>query len=519
MNPPDNSEATPPRAPQSSSPLMLLLICCGILLYSGAQTVWQYSKSWPIHQWESGLVAECQRAAMGMPVFESAESGHATHMYGPATTYLIAAWFKVDGPSFWPARLLSLLGLIGILCLLAWIFARRTQLNILIFSFAVIASFGPCVLNFVEPRPDCISLFFAAAAIAVMQVAWSRESLPLMAAAAVLTVVGMLFKQPAAMAAGVPFLAALLDVHRPLTRRRMLMLCCPVSGVAGTLAVIAIWFPGTFHYLLRVPAAYKISGFDMLIWSAKLSILLSFLAAVWLTVQPGIRPKSLGHFRRQLTPAQIWTLAALLVAVPCCLLTASKTGGNANCLLPAVVAGVSVLLAFGNSVQQHLMLDRPLARWLPLNCSGCLSLCVVAAFALSLTTNVRADVSYGDAGFASLVRLLRDTDGTVACPQDPAAGVLAGRRPGRSLMLEYDAAGWPEKIPGWFFDELQEAMFVVSVGQGEDWRFWPLGGAAMESFLRDRGFEPLNCSALKNSVYRVWQRKASSRLAQSQPRQ
>jgi hypothetical protein len=520
--PPDDSHDI--QRPPTARPVVLLMICSGIIAFAGLQTVQQLSKGWPIHQWESGMVAEFQRAADGMQIYESAEDGHATHMYGPGLTYLVGTSFRFFGPNFLTSRLLSLFGIVATLVLMLAVLTRRTQWLVAVVAIASVAAFGPCVLNFVEPRPDCISLFFATLAVIMMARGCAMQALLPMLLATALTIVGMLFKQPAAMVAAIPLLAVVLDRQRPVTVNRVVLAGMPLFGTGTTLAAMAWLTPAAFHYFVQVPAQYGISPTDLLIWSAKLTVLLSATLLVAIHILGELRNRVDGCGSSVLrtaavcrTTRQAWAAAAFAVTVPCSLLTASKTGGNANCLLPAVIAAAAVLLAWADELMtDFLVSDRRFSR-LPLSASSYLSAVLVAGFTLCLMTSVRSDVSYGDSGFASVVAHIKETGQPVACVQDPAAAVFAGRRPGRSLILEYDAAGWPEHIPGWFFDELQGAEFVVSVGQGDDWRFWPVSGRAMQEFIRQQGFERLPLPSLKNSVYCVW-RRADSRRAESAPR-
>jgi Dolichyl-phosphate-mannose-protein mannosyltransferase len=513
------------------TPIVLFVVCGCVLAFASWQTAQQVSKDWPIHQWESGMVAEFQRAASGLEVFEVAQTGHATHMYGPGTTFLAGLCFRIFGPTFLAARLISVVSILCTMTILVLAFRPRGNRATMLVAMASIAAFGPCVLNFAEPRPDCISLLFAVSAVVMMSLAWSRESRFAMAGATVLTIVAMLFKQPAAMVAAVPFAAAMLDGQHRSNRLRWGFAWWPLAGVATTLVVMAFWYPQVFHYFVEVPSRYSISFADMLVWSVKLTVLLTCCAAaMWAAKYHHACPPTTaftertegfdsgprvtvgsGRFRwgQQFDSLKAWSVASLVVAVPCCLLTASKIGGNANCLLPAVVAGAAVLLAFADDIERRLADPGSVVRWLSVNFATVICLSVVSAFAMSLMTSVRSDVSYGDEGFAEVVDTLRGCDGHIACPQDPAAAIFAGHSPGRSLMLEYDAAGWPERLPDWFFDELQDASIVVSVGRDDDWRFWPVSEAAMNRLIRAHGFEIIDTPRLRNSVYRVW-RPASS---------
>ncbi|MCA9059464.1 MAG: hypothetical protein KDA85_13245, partial [Planctomycetaceae bacterium] len=202
-----------------------------------------------------------------------------------------------------------------------------------------------------------------------------------------------------------------------------------------------------------------------------------------------------------------WLLSALLVAVPCSLLTASKQGGMMNCLLPAVVSGIAVFLYWSRPLERILQRSLTL-RIGRFSCSGSglVTGALLAEFLVLVLGNARSDVTFGDRGFSSVVDQLSRTSLSVACPQDPGVLVMSGHPAGRSLILEFDAARWPEQFPRDLLGDPDEVDVFVTVGRQDDWRSWPLTAGDLSGLLRSHGFQPVPVPELIDSVYQLWRR-------------
>lgn len=49
--------------------------------------------------WEAGYVVEAARVLNSQPLYDMPEEGHATHIYGPLSTYNLAFWSLLFAPS------------------------------------------------------------------------------------------------------------------------------------------------------------------------------------------------------------------------------------------------------------------------------------------------------------------------------------------------------------------------------------------------------------------------------------
>lgn len=472
-----------------SQPILLVIVACSLTTLLGVgQSTWNLTRPWPVHQWESGLVSQSQRVATGLPVFEPASSGHATHMYGPLTDLLVGTTFRIFGPSLLPGRLLSLASLIAALVIL--ISATRpagVRVCVLV-VIATFACFGRAMNSYIEIRPDCSSVLFGLISVCCLYKAHKLDSGRWLAAGSMATVIAMLFKQPAAMVAAVPIAGLILNRKAVFRRRRLLFLATPFVCVAGTLAILRLGFPIAYHYMIGVPSTFKVSASDCVSWLGWFALVTSVFWASLLWV------RQQWPTWKQMDQKTAWLLAATLVTTSCCVLTAGKQGGTANSLLPALFAVAGLFLHLSTRLEQQLAISAAPA----------IVVAMLLFLPVYLTARVSPNETFGDSGFNHLVTFARQhPDSRFVSPYDPALAVMAGHSPGRSIMLEYDAAGWPEQIPAWFFSELAHSDYAVTVA---GWRAWPLSTDNVEHIMQARGFERIALPALSGSAYRLWSR-------------
>lgn len=481
--------------PRNRNQNILLLTACTLLLIGSATTGWQLMRPWPIHRWESALVSEGYRVAAGLPVYEVSETGHATHMYGPLTTYVLGQAFRSFGPGLLVGRLLSLLCLaLAAAALIRATCPPSSWLPALV-VLGVICAFGRAACDYVDPRPDCSSLLLSVLTLVVLYQAHTRRCLRLLTVGCGLLVAAFLLKQTAAMVAAIPVVAC--GLHRDVrwNLRTLTLLCLPFAALGLTLLVLRFGFPLAWHYMVEVPAAYRIDATEAVYWLIWFAGVTAF---AWLPGLPAVRLRVL---RQRVEPKTAWLIAAVCVSVPCGVMTAAKTGGMANGLLPALFAVCGLFLHCAPALQLNSGIATRARSFNPT------TICAAALLLTLMLTRLHGNSlnnAFGDEGFGSAVRLARQLSGTVVSPQDPSVTVLAKGRSGRSLILEYDAAGWPTRIPRYFFDEIDAADHVITLA--EDWRAWPLSHDAFEGLLIRQGFRRIPSPLLAGSVYRCWSR-------------
>jgi hypothetical protein len=474
--------------------------CALVVALSLWGTVRQLSRPYPIHAWEAGLVADAWRSAEGMPVYEEAATGHATHMYGPLATWMLGRVFRLTGPAFWPARVVSASASLMLIAWLVWAFRPPDVVRMAVVTAALLLGFGRVVADWVEPRPDALSWLLGLAALVMLYRGLERQSVGWHVGGLAALVLAFLFKQPAAMVAPIPLLAVALGRARPLTIRRTVMLVTPLVVIGAAAGVLAVGWPVVFHYVVRVPAQFAIPARRLVHWGVWLPL---SVPLVWLAVAFWLREHTLDSWQDPRLP---WLVAVILVAAPVGVVGAAKVGGTENSLAPAFFA----LVALGLHASETM--ERTLRSWRGASAAEGRYATLIALLLLAsvldfqMTEQGGIDATFGGPGYPRVVEVVRGLEGKVVSPQDPSIVVMAKGTVSRSLAFEQDQAGWPAKRPSWFLDELAGADWVVTVGARDDWRNWPLRNGEKEKVLGAAGFEAVGFPELEGSLYGVWRR-------------
>jgi len=481
--------------------LLLLIAPAALIALACWGLTQRLAQPYPMHFWEAGMLADSYRAMVGLPVYEEPTAGHATHMYGPLATYAPAAMFSWFGVSFYPARLMSLLGFVGAGGLLIYFVRPTGVVHGAVLAAASMAAIGAVTHDFLEPRPDGVSLFFSVAAMLLFFVAVQKDHWLALLAGLSCMLVGVFFKQPSAMVCVMPGCAMLFQ-QSPWSwnRRQWIMVAAPPITIVAALATTAFAFPQVFHYLVTTPAQYSIRLEEVLRWAWRfpLSIPLLWLAYCYRYYAPAD-----DSTERLFAAKQAWLSAALLVAVPAGVLAAAKQGGMANSLAPAYFVAAAMFLHWSRPLEiRWRTASRDLT---PLTAITLVLLCV--GFLSPRFGSVRSDVTFATQEYALALRFIEQADGSTACPQDPSLLALAEHRPGRSLIMEYDQAGWPIEMPARFFSDLGGADYAITIGKDNDWRSWPLTSEQRDQRLQTAGFKPLPLPQFEGSVYQVWSRE------------
>ena len=475
-------------------PILLVAIACSLTIVLGVgQSLYKLTRPWPIHQWESGMVSECQRLASGLPVFEPAETGHATHMYGPLTNLVIGGVFKLTGPSLYPGRLLSVCSLVFAIAILIRMTKPAGQWMGTMIVVAMFAGFGTAANSYVEIRPDCVSALVALVAVWLMFEAFRRDCVECLIGASVAAVIAMLFRQPAAMITGIPLVATLVSRKKLFQPRRLLFCLTPFAACLGVLGLASSLFPQAFHYLVAVPSSYPVSVISTAGWLGWFALITAglWIALFWIHKQNDVRTTRLDN-------KTAWLIAAVIITLPCCVITAGKEGGTSNSLLLALFAVSGLFLHWSEPLQRLLNASGNTKSKFPPGVV--LGACMLLP--MWVTSIHSPNSTFGDRGFRTLQRFAHNNStANFASPYDPALIAIAQGKPGRSVMLEYDAAGWPTDVPRWFFSDLDAADYAITVA---GWRAWPLSGENVDHMMQKRGFQRMMLPELSGSAYRLW---------------
>ncbi len=440
----------------------------------------------PNDPWEAGEVVEAWRSMRGLPVYEPAASGHATHFYGALTPWLLGWVFRVFGVSQTVARAVELGASVALIAALARISAHRQHWARLE-RVAVVAMFTGLYFAsgryFAQNRPDMLALLVGFAGLVAVYRADERASAAARVAGIALLVIAVFVKQPAAVLAGIPFVQALLP-GRPRSWHRLALGALPAAAVFAALATLRTAFPVVAHYMVEMPRQYGIEQGRLvdalLLMTAGLPAAL-FLVAHWVADDLDVRDR---------TSLWQWAAAAVIVTLPTSMLAYAKRGGGINSLLPAMLA-----LTFLASLQ----LPRSLAKG-GAGRRAALGGLIFLSFATAYETARYIPARPGFREVIEAVRVL-PAGATVLAPEDPTITLFAGRPPGRNIYLEYDAAPvhgtWPSTMPSYVACDIAAAAYVVDA---RDW--W--GDVISPALLRDRGFAPDR----EFSSYAIWRRVA-----------
>jgi hypothetical protein len=170
---------------------------------------------YPVSAWEAGIVTDAWRMLQGEPIYVVG-TGHATAMYGPLTTVLLAHAFEFSGPTLELGRLMSAISGTAVVILLAAMFGNRNHLTFAIAVALLLAADSRTGYYFTETRPDMTSSFMTVLALIVLYHGQaSTKAAPragLTAVGSGLLMIAVMFKQTALAFVFVPMLAVLAHV-------------------------------------------------------------------------------------------------------------------------------------------------------------------------------------------------------------------------------------------------------------------------------------------------------------------
>lgn len=398
----------------------------------------------PSSPWEASQVVEGWRAAQRLAVYEDPATGHATQMYGALAPQLLGIIFRITGPSFLAARLLALIAALTLTALVLYLFAGAARPFVLAIGTALI--FGADTVSgsyFTAIRPDILALLIALIAGVLFYKSETRANLSLLTIGTALLIVAFFFKQPAAMAGGVPLVAALL--HRDGRNARAIASSfIPIVAVVVTIILLKAITPQVAFYMLDVPRSYRLSVSELLTHLAKI---IQALPVLWACIF--VRARSGDAMQRM----ERWLLAALIVTIPLSAFTAAKAGGTVNSWLPAMLMG-------------HAASIYLLAR---LDFSGAIEKLGLAALIFASAMQVHGNAGYltRHADYAEVQTAIAVLRGSIAAPENPAL-LLGHPNPNlRNIYLETDAApvngGWSDRPPCYAWRDMMSARYVVDV--------------------------------------------------------
>lgn len=482
----------------SKERLVLLPVLISVLLVvtiSLSAVLVRLATPFPNNPWEGGIVLEAWRSYQGLPVYEDAARGHATHFYGPLWPFLLGIVFQITQPNNYVGRLISLFSALVIVWSLTRVLTVREPKLVVLISLSLLLSINiSSKYYFTEARPDFIALLISWVAIILFYFSYRNKSLTTYFLGVFALVVATYFKQVSIIFSVFPVLVFFLDKSKKWSK--LVVATLPLVTILFTFLCLHVFFPQVYYYVIDVPRQYPVDKqlfIEQLINTLPNLPLFLFCFGEWLLNRNKYESE---------TKYLSWILIAIVITVPTSILFFSKGGGTFNSLIPSLFAMYAFCITRLSSYLQFLK-NQSLPYVQRLTFSVFLSVLIVLS-----SFNGSPQLSYRfllinpfGSGYFQTIHFVENLDGKVVCPEEPTIPFYAKKYAGRNIYFEQDTAGWPRQIPSYVLKEITSADYVVNV---LDFRHQSYTDALKESLLKDSGFVPFKTF----NRYSIWRKKA-----------
>lgn len=477
-------------------PLTLPLVA--VILALAAATIYvaavQLSARIALTPWEPAISMEAIRLNNGLPIYDST---HATHLYGPLLTVILAGVSRIFGLNLIAARIAMSIGAVALAVWLSAIVCcdatRPDRLSRGWWLAGFVLFLGVNLrtnLILFSIQPDWTAAFLATLGLYLWiarRSSWIRAGISI-----ALFVAATFLKQTSAVFGLVPIVHAALWT-RPVKLRDLAGSLIPAFSICLALIVVRLGWPQMFAAIVTIPAAIKVyPGKAVGIGLYLIATFPIVLIALW----------SSWFDRKSMSERERWIFAALVVFVPVSIWLTCKSGSGFNSLLFAYLAMTALVVARLGPILGWL---RTLPELRGLLGSLGIALAIVVSFFFQFERDVTLlSLRHGDDKYDTVVSIARALNGTIVSPQDPTIAYRAKNYFGQSLFFELDThavnGNWPQELPPPLLKELNEANYVVTVHS-----YIPAPSAFETALLLD-GFQQVSFSQLQDSAYTVWGR-------------
>ena len=430
----------------------------------------------PETPWEAAMTLEAVRFATGLPVFENPETGHATHMYGSLYTAILGSMFWLTEPSNITGRILSLICALGILVLVLVVGATKKQWMWIVVGSAMLAGIHLKARGyFVSTRPDMLALFTMSIALIFLFRALEKGKTGWLYVGLVATLAATFLKQTMAPFALVPVLAHWLARERQWGGLKLGLALVPAVCVTTSVLIMAACFPDAFFYMVSVPKQYPISPGKFVKALYELIVALPvFLIMLWDFSRDSVTRSQL------LDPVLRWIVSCVAIAIPVSAIGLAKAGGTTNSLLPALLS-ITLFCVWYGSRADWMAADRPTLAMADFFRCCLLGFLLWASFQppnpLRLVREESTDSRWRE--WPQLVSDLALLQGRVVSPKEPTLTYFARGQFDRNIYLEYDAVGYPEKMPQYIQAWLSSADYIIDAHYRFDSNYTPLSATIL----------------------------------------
>jgi hypothetical protein len=443
----------------------------------------RFSERSAISPWEPAIAMEAMRFLAGMSVYDP---GHATHIYGPLLTMVIAGVFCVTGLNLLAARIALSLFSVALAGLMSFVLCRGRHRKYWLVAFVLFLGVNLRTnLVLFSAQPDAAAAFFGAAALCLW-IAPDRLRLSRVVSI-VMFPSAMLFKQTSAAFALIPAVYSLVWRR---TASILLAAAVPIISMGAALAGIYLIWPQLFVATVTVPASIEVNYARIV--PTVLYLIGTFPIFIVAVIACFVAPGGSREERR-------WIWSAIFVLVPVSVWTMCKSGGSYNSLLLGYLAMTSLVVVKLEPISKYIDSLRPR--------SALLAAALIAVTMLfSFFAQYRRDsvllfTRFGNEKYSAVIEYARRLPGPVVSPQDPTIAYRARGYLGRSLFFELDTdavnGNWPNTLPTAIEQELKQAKFVI---QAESYVPTPM----FERGLLADGFHRLPIADFSDSPYTIW---------------
>src|SRR5262249_4563095 len=203
----------------------------------------------PSSPWEAAEVVEGWRSLHGLPVYELAPDGHATHMYGALVPWVQGEIFRWVGPNNTSGRVLTLVSALVTVTLLAvTVRSRGSAWSVPVAWAALLGVNHRSGQYFVENRPDLTALMLATVGLVAVGCGEERRRRWVVGLGSACMVGGFFFKQTVLVFAAVPPVALTLSGRRP-ARQEVLLALVPMAACVTAILGLKLFSPVVYHYM------------------------------------------------------------------------------------------------------------------------------------------------------------------------------------------------------------------------------------------------------------------------------
>jgi len=435
--------------------------------------------------WEPAIAMEAVRLNAGLPLYESA---HATHMYGPLLTVMLAGIFRFTGLNLLAARAVFSVFALAVPVLLGALLCRgKLRVHL---PFAILLFLGINLRsNFIalSAQPDFMAGLFGISGLALW-IGRGRSRARLLISLG-LFLAGMLTKQTSAAFALAPIVHGVLW-GRKWRLKNLALSALPAGFLFAALVLIRLAWPALYHGMVTNAGALRVN-YD------RIPTMAVYLVATFPLIF--IAMATMLRSRTCIPGKERWIVSAIFVLAPLGVLTTVKSGGGLNSLLFAYLAMTALVVSQLGEIFRWMSVGGGRKRFCA---ASMVALAVVCSFFFNYVNGISVlFMKSGDDKYAQAVAFARRLGPGLITPQDPTIAYSANGHFGCDFFFELDGRSvngqWATLPMPDMQRELERASSVIEVKS-----YVPT--PQFISALDAAGYRRVDAPELADSAYGLW---------------